>query len=85
MQIMVIIGSLSLSMTVLSHTRTRFHPRTGRQSRIVLSPLPRLIIIISIHIRLWPPGAPRRGFQFHEVDRGRPHAGMAERAELEDE
>ena len=37
-------------MTVLSHTRTRFHPRTGRQSRIVLSPLPRLMIIIRIHI-----------------------------------
>ena len=37
---------LSLSITVLSHTRTC----TGRQSRIVLvSPLPRLFKLISIH------------------------------------
>ena len=35
--------SLSLSITVLSHTRIRFHSCTGTQSRIVLSPLPRLI------------------------------------------
>ena len=36
---------LSLSITVLSHTRMRFAPCTGRQSRIVLSPLPRLFLI----------------------------------------
>ena len=35
--------------TQLSHTRIRFHSCTGTQSRIVLSPLPRLIIIIRIH------------------------------------
>ena len=32
-----------------AHTRMRFHPCTGRQSRIVLSPLPRLIIINRIN------------------------------------
>ena len=35
--------SPSLSITVLSHTRIRFHPFTGTQSRSVLSPLPRPI------------------------------------------
>ena len=45
---------LLLSITVLSHTRMRFHPCTGRQSRIVLSPLPRLFIINRIHtMPLW--------------------------------
>ena len=40
---------LSLSITVLSHTRIRFHSCTGTQSRIVQSPLPRLFFLIRIH------------------------------------
>ena len=43
------IGSSLIIYHSPSHTRVRFHSCTGRQSRIVLSPMPRLAIINRIH------------------------------------